>query len=57
MKILCELKWPAITSLAAAGYLGAVKILLDAGADINARNFYKRTPLICAARNGQLRSS
>jgi hypothetical protein len=52
-KYYAELKWPAITLLAsAAGYLGAVKILLDAGADINARNFYKRTPLICAARNG-----
>lgn len=47
-----SLKWPAITSLAGEGYLAAIKILIAAGANVNARNFYARTPLICAAMNG-----
>lgn len=48
-----RLKWPAITLLASAGHLTAVKILLATGIDtINDRDLYLRTPLICAARNG-----
>ena len=48
-----KLKWPAITLLAGAGYCNTVKILLDAGADINDRDLLLRTPLICAAKTGK----
>lgn len=48
------LGWPAITLLAGAGYFGSVKLLLDSGADANAKNFLLRTPLICAAKCGRV---
>lgn len=48
------LGWPAITLLAGAGYFKGVKILLDAGANPNAKNFLLRTPLMCAAKSGRL---
>ncbi len=49
-----QLKWPAITLLASAGYTIALKVLLDEGADINARDLLKYTAAGRAAKNGKL---
>lgn len=46
-------QWSALHYAAASGSLKAVKILLDAGADINAKSANGTTPLMMAARENK----
>ena len=46
--------WPALGLCAAAGYLDAVKSLIERGAKIDERDLLQRTALMKAARNGHI---